>query len=313
MTHALLQPLLDGDRRALARALTSVESRSDGFRELLRGIAPALGKAHRVGLTGAPGVGKSSLAAALVTAARAEGMTVAVLAVDPTSPFSGGALLGDRVRMTSHIGDPGVFVRSMASRGALGGLSTATGDALDVLDAAGFDLLIIETVGAGQVDIEVSHEADTTLVLFAPGAGDGIQAMKSGLMEVADLWVVNKADDDRSAGVRGDLIAALSLHEPPEDLEERVVLTSAATSDGVVELLRALSARRERLDASGERARLSRERVRRRVAGAARDLVADRMSGAAADALVDAVIAGQRSVHDAAEIALSESAEGDES
>lgn len=312
MTHALLQPLLDGDRRALARALTLVESRRQGFRDLLRGVAPSLGRAHRVGLTGAPGVGKSSLAAALVTAARAADLRVAVLAVDPTSPVSGGALLGDRVRMTDHVGDAGVFVRSMASRGALGGLSTAAGDALDVLDAAGFDLILVETVGAGQVDVEVSQEADTTLVLFAPGAGDGIQAMKSGLMEVADFWVVNKADDDGAERVRADLTSALSLHEPPEDLEERVVLVSAKTSMGVPELLRAMTARRDAMAASGVVGDLMRDRIRRRVAAAARDLVADRMAGDAAGDLVDDVIAGRRSVHDAAEAALIDRAGGDE-
>ena len=195
MTGDLLGPLLSGDRRSLARALTVVEARSAGFKELLQGIAPKLGRAHRVGLTGAPGVGKSSMVTSLTRAARARSLTVAVLAVDPTSPLSGGALLGDRVRMTDHAGDAGVFVRSMASRGAFGGLSPTAGDAVDVLDAAGFDLILVETVGAGQVDVEIAHESETTLVLFAPGAGDGIQAMKSGLMEVADYWVVNKADD----------------------------------------------------------------------------------------------------------------------
>ncbi|NRA96092.1 MAG: methylmalonyl Co-A mutase-associated GTPase MeaB [Planctomycetes bacterium] len=297
----LLQPLLDGDRRALARSLTLVESRGPGFRNLLRGIAPRLGRAHRVGVTGAPGVGKSSLVAALVATARNNGMSIAVLAVDPTSPFTGGALLGDRVRMTDHVGDEGVFVRSMASRGALGGLSTATGDALDVLDAAGFDLILTETVGAGQVDVEVAHESETTLVLFAPGAGDAIQAMKSGLMEVADLWVVNKADDVRAEKVRADLVGSLSLHEPPDDLEERVVLTSAKDGSGVGDLLEKLCARRAELESSGARGDLARGRIRRRLTAAARDLVSERLLGSAADSLIDAVVTGERSVHDAAE------------
>lgn len=298
---ALLQPLLGGDRRALARALTLVESRETGFRELLRGIAPHLGCAHRVGVTGAPGVGKSSLVAVLVTKARAKGMTVAVLAVDPTSPFTGGALLGDRVRMTDHVGDDGVFVRSMASRGALGGLSTATGDALDVLDAGGFDLILTETVGAGQVDVEIAHESETTLVLFAPGAGDAIQAMKRGLMEVADLWVVNKADDASAEKVRGDLVGSLSLHDPPDDLEERVLLTSAKDGTGVDGLLGMLCARRAALESSGAREDLARGRIRRRLAAASRDLVAERLVGASADSLIDAVVTGDRSVHDAVE------------
>ncbi len=300
MTGDLLGPLLSGDRRSLARALTVVEARSAGFKELLQGIAPKLGRAHRVGLTGAPGVGKSSMVTSLTRAARARSLTVAVLAVDPTSPLSGGALLGDRVRMTDHAGDAGVFVRSMASRGAFGGLSPTAGDAVDVLDAAGFDLILVETVGAGQVDVEIAHESETTLVLFAPGAGDGIQAMKSGLMEVADYWVVNKADDPRAAQVRTDLINSLSLNEPPEDLEERVLLASARDGDGIDALLEVLCQRRAELEASGKQADRMVRRVRRRLAAAARDLVAERLSGEHSASLVDSVLRGERSVYDAA-------------
>ncbi|MGH8908585.1 MAG: methylmalonyl Co-A mutase-associated GTPase MeaB, partial [Egibacteraceae bacterium] len=193
----LVERLLAGERRALARLVTRVE---DGSRERLREVVallhPHTGRAQLVGVTGSPGVGKSTLVSALIGEWRRRGRTVAVLAVDPTSPFSGGALLGDRVRMQEHVLDDGVFVRSMASRGQLGGLSWAATQGLAVLDAAGFDVVVVETVGVGQAEVEIASVADTTVVVLAPGMGDAIQAAKAGILEVADVFCVNKADRD---------------------------------------------------------------------------------------------------------------------
>jgi LAO/AO transport system kinase len=213
------------------------------------------GNAHRVGITGAPGVGKSTLVASLVRALRAAKRTVAILAVDPSSPVSGGALLGDRIRLNDLLMDPGVFFRSSASRGAHGGLSACTGDQLDVLEGAGFDVILIETVGAGQVDVDVASEADTTVVVFAPGAGDSIQAMKSGIMEVADLWIVNKSDDERAPQLRAEIIAALSLGERTHhlDLESEVLLVSAQKDLGIEMLVQKIHAHLIMSEQSGQR------------------------------------------------------------
>lgn len=191
----LVDRLLAGERRALARLLTRVEDATpDQLRETIGLLHPHTGRAQLVGMTGSPGVGKSTLASALITAWRERGRRVGVLAVDPSSPFSGGALLGDRVRMQDHVLDEGVFVRSMASRGHLGGLSWATPQALLVLDAAGYDVILVETVGVGQAEVEIASLADTTVVALAPGMGDAIQAAKAGISEIADLFCVNKAD-----------------------------------------------------------------------------------------------------------------------
>ena len=193
----LVDRLRAGDRRALARLLTRVEDGTvEQLRETVARLHPDSGNAQLVGLTGSPGVGKSTITSALVTHWRGQGRSVAVLAVDPTSPFSGGALLGDRVRMQDHVMDDGVYVRSMASRGHLGGLSWATPQGLLVLDAAGFDLVVVETVGVGQAEVEIASVADTTVVALAPGMGDAIQAAKAGILEVADVFCVNKADRD---------------------------------------------------------------------------------------------------------------------
>lgn len=193
----LVARLVAGERRALARLITRVEEGSrERLREVVRLLHPHTGNAHLVGITGPPGVGKSTLISALIAEWRRRRRTVAVLAIDPTSPFSGGALLGDRVRMQDHVLDPGVFVRSMASRGHLGGLSWAAPQGLLVLDAAGFDIVVVETVGVGQAEVEIASVADTTVVTLAPGMGDAIQAAKAGILEVADVFCVNKADYD---------------------------------------------------------------------------------------------------------------------
>ncbi|MDA1195697.1 MAG: methylmalonyl Co-A mutase-associated GTPase MeaB, partial [Planctomycetota bacterium] len=197
---ALAAAILQGDRRALARGLTLVENATPEGEALLAAL-PATGTAHRIGVTGPPGAGKSTLVSALVSAWRARDATVGVLAVDPSSPFTGGALLGDRIRMLAHTSDERVFIRSLASRGALGGLAAGAYDAADLLDAAGFDPVLLETVGVGQGEVEVCRAADTTVVVLAPGSGDVVQGMKAGLLEIADVLVINQADRDGAAAL----------------------------------------------------------------------------------------------------------------
>lgn len=224
-------------------------------------LAPHTGHARVVGLTGAPGVGKSTTTNALIAALRADGRRVGVLAVDPSSPFSGGALLGDRIRMHDHAGDPGVYIRSMASRGHLGGLSWSTPQAIRVLDAAGFDVVLVETVGVGQSEVEIAGQADTTIVLLAPGMGDGIQAAKAGILEIGDLYVVNKADRDGADQVRRDLRGMLNLAERRDDAWRQPILKiSAARQEGLEEVVAEIDRHHEALVAGGE---LHRRRMRR--------------------------------------------------
>ncbi|MFC4951224.1 methylmalonyl Co-A mutase-associated GTPase MeaB [Pseudonocardia sp. GCM10023141] len=250
-----------GEPLAVGRLLSLVESDGPAGREQLREVAAALaphaGRAHVVGLTGPPGVGKSTTTSALVGALRAQGRRVGVLAVDPSSPFSGGALLGDRVRMGEHATDDGVFIRSMATRGHLGGLAWSTPQALRVLDAAGCEVVVIETVGVGQSEVEVVALADTTVVLLAPGMGDGVQAAKAGILEVADVFVVNKADRDGAAQTVRDLTHMLALGGSvgPQVWRKPVVRTVAARGEGIDDLVAALDSHRAWLDSSGERER----------------------------------------------------------
>ncbi|GAA1693589.1 methylmalonyl Co-A mutase-associated GTPase MeaB [Kribbella yunnanensis] len=234
----------EGDSRAVARLISLVEDESPLLREVMAALSPYAGHAHIVGITGSPGVGKSTSTSALVTAYRGTGKRVAVLAVDPSSPFSGGALLGDRVRMQDHALDKGVYIRSMASRGHLGGLSWSTPQALRVLDAAGFDVVFVETVGVGQSEVEIAGMADTTIVLLAPGMGDGIQAAKAGILEVGDLYVVNKADRDGVQNVTRDLRHMLALAERPEGAWVPPILkTVASRNEGVDEVVTAIEDR----------------------------------------------------------------------
>jgi LAO/AO transport system kinase len=242
----------DGEPRSVAKLISMVESAAPGLREVTAALMPHTGHAVVVGLTGSPGVGKSTTTSTLLTAYRARGMRVGVLAVDPSSPFTGGALLGDRVRMQEHATDPGVYIRSMGTRGHLGGLSWATPQAARVLDAAGCDLVIVETVGVGQAEVEVASLADSTVVLLAPGMGDGIQAAKAGILEIADVYVVNKADHDGADHTVRDLRQMMSTAEArePGDWKPPIVKTVASAGDGTAELVDALDRHRDWLDAT---------------------------------------------------------------
>lgn len=253
----------DGEPRAVARLISLVEQGSGALPEVAAALAPHTGNAQVVGITGAPGVGKSTSTNALVKAFREQGKRVAVIAVDPSSPFSGGALLGDRVRMGDHATDSGVFIRSMATRGHLGGLSWATPQALRVLDAAGFDVILVETVGVGQSEVEIVALADTTLVLLAPGMGDGIQAAKAGILEIADVFVVNKADRDGADQTARDLKYMISLGRRDREgplWRPPVVKTVAARMEGLDRVVEAIAEHHEWMAAHGE---LEERRLRR--------------------------------------------------
>jgi LAO/AO transport system kinase len=244
----------EGDPRSVARLISLVEDESPLLREVMAGLAPYTGNAQIVGITGAPGVGKSTSTSALVSQLRATGKRVGVLAVDPSSPFSGGALLGDRVRMQEHATDPEVYIRSMASRGHLGGLAWATPQALRVLDAAGCDVVLVETVGVGQSEVEIAGLADTTLVLLAPGMGDGIQAAKAGILEIGDVYVVNKADRDGADQVRRELRNMVALARDAEEENSwhpPIVQTVAQTGQGVDEVVERLDKHRAWLEETG--------------------------------------------------------------
>ena len=251
----------DGEARAIGRLLSLVEDGSPALREVMAALTPHRGHAHVVGLTGSPGVGKSTSTSALVAELRRRDLRVGVLAIDPSSPFSGGALLGDRIRMSEHATDPGVFIRSMAARGHLGGVSRATPQALRVLDAAGLDVILVETVGVGQSEVEIARLADTTIVLLAPGMGDGIQAFKAGILEIGDVFAINKADRDGADQVRRDLRSMISLGERPEGAWRPPVIKTVATQgDGAADVVDAVDQHRAWAEESGE---LGRRRVRR--------------------------------------------------
>jgi LAO/AO transport system kinase len=264
-----------GDKRALARVISWVENGDPRSRSVLRELKSAAAGTRVIGLTGAPGAGKSTVTSALVRAFRERGLTVAVLAVDPSSPFTGGALLGDRVRMQEHATDDGVFIRSMGSRGQLGGLAAAAPQAIRVLQAAGYEVILVETVGVGQAEVEIASAADSTVVLVVPGMGDSIQAAKAGVLEVADVLVVNKADRPDTQATLRDLRSMVSLARA--EWKPPIVPTVATTGEGIEDLLGQLARHDDWLESSGERARRRLARARDEVTALAFGTLAKRL------------------------------------
>jgi LAO/AO transport system kinase len=283
----LVAGVLSGDPRSIARAISMVEDGAEGLEELSQGLFPHTGRAWTIGLTGSPGVGKSTLAGELVREARRRDKTVAVLAIDPTSPFTGGALLGDRVRMQAHATDPAVFIRSMATRGHLGGMALAAPEAVRILDAAGRDLILVETVGVGQAEVDVAAATDTTLVVVAPGWGDHVQVAKAGILEIADVFVVNKSDREGVEAAMRDLRQMIHMGaEAP--WTPAIAKTSATGPDGIDELWDAIEEHRRFLETSGDLDRARRARLLREV----ETLTAERFRAGVRDLLAsDAALA----------------------
>ncbi|MFZ6027392.1 MAG: methylmalonyl Co-A mutase-associated GTPase MeaB [Chloroflexota bacterium] len=330
----LSDSVLSGDRLALSRLLTQVENDTPEGRQALAGLFPHAGRAHLIGVTGAPGTGKSSLVSQLALAFRRPGnghkpCRVAVIAVDPSSPFTGGAILGDRVRMRELSGDPGVFIRSMAARGSLGGLSVATSGVVQVFDAAGYDVILIETVGAGQSEVDIARLAHTTIVVEAPGLGDDIQAIKAGILEVADILVVNKADrpgaDNTARSLRNMLElahpVAHTFHHRWESASEAqpdagaqpfwlppVQLTAATQGTGIRELVEAIGTHREHLERSGEWRRRERQRLESELEGLLHETLVARWRAGVSDeryhACLEALLARRTSPYEAVEMLL---------
>jgi LAO/AO transport system kinase len=277
-----------GDPRALARLVSLVENASPQLRPIMAAVAPLTGQARVVGLTGAPGAGKSTVTGALVAAYRARGLRVGVLAIDPTSPFSGGALLGDRVRMQQHATDDGVFIRSMASRGHLGGLSWATPQAVRLLDAAGFELIMIETVGVGQAEVEIASLADSTLVVVAPGMGDSVQAAKAGILEIADIFAVNKIDRPGAQEAIRDLRTMLAMANYADgQWKPPIVATSAVSGEGLDDLVTRLEKHWSWLGESGQREARRQARAREEVTQIAVAQLRARIGGLPGDSRLD--------------------------
>jgi len=259
----IVEGVLAGSAREIGRAISAVE-REGGAPEILRAIFPKTGRARVIGVTGPPGAGKSTLVSRLAQVYRRRGRTVAVVAVDPSSPFTGGAILGDRIRMAEIFTDPGVFIRSMATRGTLGGLARATGDAVDVLDAAGYGIVLVETVGVGQDEVDIVKTADTTAVVLVPGLGDDIQAIKAGILEIGDVFLVNKADREGADRTAAEIATMLDF-TPDRDWRPPIVRTVATRGEGVEEALEAIASHGEFLQSSGEGSRRRVRRVRARL------------------------------------------------
>ncbi|MEU6760912.1 methylmalonyl Co-A mutase-associated GTPase MeaB [Streptomyces sp. NPDC046853] len=304
---SLVAQAREGRPRAVARLISLVEGASPQLREVMAALAPLAGHAYVVGLTGSPGVGKSTSTSALVSAYRRAGKRVGVLAVDPSSPFSGGALLGDRVRMSEHASDPGVYIRSMATRGHLGGLAWSAPQAIRVLDAAGCDVVLVETVGVGQSEVEIASQADTSVVLLAPGMGDGIQAAKAGILEIGDVYVVNKADRDGADATARELNHMLGLGESrgAGDWRPPIVKTVAARGEGTDEVVEALEKHRAWMEERGVLAERRAARAAREVetiaVTALRERIADLHGDARLSALAERIVAGELDPYSAAD------------
>ncbi|MBU0490818.1 MAG: methylmalonyl Co-A mutase-associated GTPase MeaB [Chloroflexi bacterium] len=311
---SLSDGVLAGDRRAMARAISLVENRRPGARDLLAVLYPHSGRAQVIGVTGAAGSGKSSLVNELVLELRRRGHTVGVVAVDPTSPFSGGAILGDRIRMRDLAGDPGIFIRSMATRGALGGLTAATVDAVVILDAAGLDRVIIETVGVGQDEVDIARTAHTTIVLQVPGLGDDVQALKAGILEIADVFAVNKADLDGAEQLVAQLQIMLdlnSVHTGVNGWRAPILQTVATAGTGIPALADALTAHWDYLQHGGHGQAQARAHAERLLAETLAREAATRLRQAARDRgqwepLVDQVTARELDPYTAAGQVLAE-------
>jgi LAO/AO transport system kinase len=307
---ALVERMLRGDRLALARLITHVENRTDAVPAIMKAVHARIAHAYVLGVTGPPGAGKSTVVDRLTALLRAEGQTVGIVAVDPSSPFTGGAVLGDRIRMQSHALDPGVFIRSMATRGSLGGLARATGEAVKLLSAFGHDWVLIETVGVGQTELDIMKIADTTVVVLVPESGDAIQTMKAGLMEAADIFVVNKADRAGAPALMAELKFAAHLHDSSatsrKDVDWRipVLALQAQAGVGVPELLAEVRRHRAALEASGAFVALRRERARLELEAllvdAFRSRVEQGLRAGEFRALFDDVVAGTRDPYSAA-------------
>jgi LAO/AO transport system kinase len=306
----LKEGILAGRYRALGRAISMVEGDDPNVERLLAEIYPATGHARIIGITGSPGAGKSTLVASLAKFYRRQDKRVGIIAVDPTSPFSGGAILGDRIRMSDLYTDRGVFIRSMATRGFLGGLARATNDVVDVLDASGFDIILVETVGVGQDEVEIVRTVQTNVVVLVPGMGDDIQAIKAGIMEIGDVFVVNKADRPGADKTVTEITMMMSLVEEHGDWVPPIVKTVASKAEGIPDLDAAAAKHFAYLEASGELDRRNRERVRIRVETLLKERFMERIIGKTMtrehyDALLDDVLRKKNNPHDAAEGILS--------
>jgi LAO/AO transport system kinase len=311
MIDDLIERMLRGDRRATARLITLVENDEEKAREIVKKIYPHTGKAYIIGITGPPGAGKSTLLDKLIKVAREEGNIVGVIAIDPTSPFTGGALLGDRIRMQRHSTDPGVFIRSMATRGSLGGLAKATSDAIKVLDAYGCDLIFVETVGVGQIEVDVVKTADTVVLVTVPGLGDDIQAIKAGLMEIADIFVINKADKEGADATYFELNMMLDLEK--ERWERRgwrppIVESVATTMRGIRELWNVINEHRGFLEKSGEiwRKRIFRaeEEIKTIISGRIARIISERLDEEEVSELIGKIVGREMDPYSAADVIL---------
>lgn len=295
--QSLVKNLRSGDARALARAISAVENRAPGSQELLKALFPHSGKARILGLTGAPGAGKSTLVDHLAHHYRRQQKTVGIIAVDPTSPYSGGAILGDRIRMQRHFSDPGIYIRSMATRGSLGGLAGATADVSTVLDASGRDLILIETVGVGQDEVDIVRLADITIVILVPGMGDDVQTIKAGIMEIADIFVINKSDRDGAENVEREIRAMQSLSVRSDRWTPPIVKTIASEGKGIGELATAIAHYEDYLKKENLLLRKSAQNWRDRLVEMLRDSMLERVHSEVGDGELSryaAEIAGHR-------------------